>query len=400
MRRYIDYSNELDCLLPCHVIWQPYVRDEIVDMELSPLCTRDEALWRAQVPLICYFLVEYHLPCRVARQFGFLQHCPVEHNSTSQKLHKTDRRSQRGAKNWEEYHSAHILNWNNQANFVLQGGALHRGRPYDDVYLQWMKQNSRLKLRVAMTAGHIEDLPSDPEDALDPYDESTRPGTQPERAHLEDYIGQQLARFSNEAGHALVVPFGSLRAETTLRGFLERVRQGYRRMARKLNCMASPDEAFAVGAGGSGVHSGGSARQRSIARSSSARTTSTRGGRGGSLSIGSPRSSSRARAASGSSSRGKEPTVDDSDDEFPQDNASTNSEENDPTYGQDIIGSSQLPDAPSPTQATQGTPQKRRARCRDHTDVCSANVLPTQPGRPRRKKKPFTPHPTPREANV
>ena len=38
--------------------------------------------------LICFCTVEYHLPHRVARQFGRLQPCPPEDFSTSQQLHK------------------------------------------------------------------------------------------------------------------------------------------------------------------------------------------------------------------------------------------------------------------------------------------------------------------------
>ncbi|CAN6236263.1 unnamed protein product [Urochloa humidicola] len=242
-----------------------------------------------------------------------------------------------------------------------------------------------------MNQANIEDLPSDPEDTNDPYDIHTRTGTQPERGPFEDYVGQQLSCFSNEAGHALSVPYGSPDAESTLRGFLERVRRGCRRLARRMNCMASPDEAFVGAGGGSGIRAG-SVGDRAATRSTS-RTTTTRGGRrGGSLSIGSPRASTAARATSGSTSRGKEAAVHDSDDEP---NASTDSEDDDPTYGQDIIGSSQLYDAPSPEHPTQGTPQKRRARRRDHTDIVSGNLLPTAPDRPRRRKKQYTPNPTP-----
>ncbi|CAN6363243.1 unnamed protein product [Urochloa humidicola] len=161
-----------------------------------------------------------------------------------------------------------------------------------------------------------------------------------------------------------------------------------------MNCMSSPDEAFVGAGGGSGIRSG-SVGDRAATRSTS-RTTTTRGGRqGGSLSIGSPRASTAARAISGSTSRGKEAAVHDSDDDDDEPNASADSEDDDPTYGQEIIGSSQLYDAPSPEQPTQGTPQKRRARCRDHTDVMSGNLLPTAPGLPRRRKKQYTPNPTP-----
>ncbi|CAO2164609.1 unnamed protein product [Urochloa humidicola] len=235
-----------------------------------------------------------------------------------------------------------------------------------------------------MNVAHIEDLPSEDEGIVDDYNLATREGTQPERCPMQDYIGHQLTRFSNEAGHALGVPFGSPEAETTLRGFIDRIRRGCRRMARKMNCIAAPDDAFVAAAGGSAARLG-SHRQTSVTRTSSRTTTSRGGRRGVSLSIGSPSGSTSAtRGTSASSSRGKAAAVDDSDN-------SDNSEEEDPTYVQDIIGSSQLFNAPSPTE---GTPTKRRARRRDHTDVGSANVLPTEPGRPRRKKKPLMPHRT------
>lgn len=66
-RRYTAYSNELDCLSHEHVTWQPYIRGEVQNLELSPLCTRDSQLWRSVLPLICFYIVEYHLPNRVMR---------------------------------------------------------------------------------------------------------------------------------------------------------------------------------------------------------------------------------------------------------------------------------------------------------------------------------------------
>ncbi|CAL4995433.1 unnamed protein product [Urochloa decumbens] len=384
------------------VTWTPYRRDEIDEMELSPVCTEHSELWRANLPLICFFLVEYHLPCRVMRQFGYLQACPVEHVSTSHELHNIDRRSQRGAKNWEQKHVAYINQWNNRHGFIVHGGAIHRERSYREDYLQWLKRNSRLKLKVAMDPRHIEDLPSESEDS-DAYDDLTRGGTQPQRGPIEDYLGQQLSRIANEAGQALGVPYGSQGESSALRGFIERVRRGARRMARKMNCIAAPDEAFVAGdGGGAGVSAARSrsSRETNIARSAS-RSRSTGGRQGGDICIGSPRTSGASRGASravSASSRGKEAAVDDSDDEDEESNESSDSEENDPSYDADVIGSSQMPDAPRPTQSTQGTPKKPRARKqRDRTDVgASGNVLPTEPGLPRRKRKPFTPNPTPR----
>ena len=69
----------------------------------------------------------------------------------------------------------------------------------------------------------------------------------------------------------------------------------------------------------------------------------------------------------------------------PQDIISEESEETsssdgeDPDYGHDEIGFSQIPDAPGPTQDTPPPKRRTRARARDHTDVGSANILPTKP---------------------
>jgi hypothetical protein len=57
-------------------------------MDLNPICKRDMELWRAKVPLICYFVVEWHLPARVLRKFGKSQQPDVQHVPTIQNLHK------------------------------------------------------------------------------------------------------------------------------------------------------------------------------------------------------------------------------------------------------------------------------------------------------------------------
>jgi hypothetical protein len=41
-------------------------------MDLNCICKHDSDLWRGEVPLICYYVVEWHLPNGVSRQFGKL----------------------------------------------------------------------------------------------------------------------------------------------------------------------------------------------------------------------------------------------------------------------------------------------------------------------------------------
>jgi hypothetical protein len=61
-------------------------------MALNAICRRDQELWTTALLLICYYIVEWHLPIRVVRQFGGLrtvamQHEPTSHSSKSYTLH-------------------------------------------------------------------------------------------------------------------------------------------------------------------------------------------------------------------------------------------------------------------------------------------------------------------------
>jgi hypothetical protein len=57
-------------------------------MGLNTICTHDQDLWTIVLPLICYYIVEWHLPIHVVRQFGGLQTVVVQHKATSEHLHK------------------------------------------------------------------------------------------------------------------------------------------------------------------------------------------------------------------------------------------------------------------------------------------------------------------------
>jgi hypothetical protein len=57
-------------------------------MALNDICRRDQDLWTAVVPPICYYIVEWHLPIRVVRQFGGLQTVAMQHEPTSHSLYE------------------------------------------------------------------------------------------------------------------------------------------------------------------------------------------------------------------------------------------------------------------------------------------------------------------------
>ena len=63
-------------------------------------------MWRSKVPFICFWLVEFHLPDRVLRQFGLKQEVPKDAD-IDRDLHKIDARG-KVEKNWRVEHELHI----------------------------------------------------------------------------------------------------------------------------------------------------------------------------------------------------------------------------------------------------------------------------------------------------
>ncbi|XP_062186666.1 serine/threonine-protein phosphatase 7 long form homolog [Phragmites australis] len=224
-RRYLFYTNELNCIMQSHVTWEPYDWHEIVAMGLSTLCTQDSEYWQSVLPLICFYIVEMHCPNRMMRQFGKLQGTPPDTIPTFVALHKIDKRKQRGARDWRDVHHSYLVQWTNRAQTIMHGGAAHRSGPYRE-YLRWLHNNSRLTIKPPRIAVGAEDL-------LDSDD--------------EDDLGQQLGCLANEAGQALLVPPGSAEEVGHLRAFVERVRRSCRRLAYKMSCMTTPDVELAQG---------------------------------------------------------------------------------------------------------------------------------------------------------
>uniref|UniRef100_K3ZC66 SWIM-type domain-containing protein n=1 Tax=Setaria italica TaxID=4555 RepID=K3ZC66_SETIT len=197
-RRYRAYTNEFD------VVTQ-YQLSHII---FSPMCYRDRELWRCTTPMILYYVVEFHMLHRVMRQFGRMQPCPPLELSTSQQLHKIDRRKRYKENDWRVKYGQYLVDW--------------RPGPNNE-YIRWYCTSTRTKVKPFWSNVPIEDAPFDSDaDIADAYDTVTRYGTQPERAPLHDYMGQQLARLSNKAGVVMEHAVGS--GDGLLRQFAEEIR--------------------------------------------------------------------------------------------------------------------------------------------------------------------------------
>ncbi|XP_071906077.1 serine/threonine-protein phosphatase 7 long form homolog [Coffea arabica] len=96
------FRDQLTGLRPEEFIWQPYSEDVLASLPTYYTAGRD--IWRSVTYLICWDVVESHLPHRVMRQFGFHQSLPDMRLTDNQAaLHFLDRRS-RANQDWTTTH--------------------------------------------------------------------------------------------------------------------------------------------------------------------------------------------------------------------------------------------------------------------------------------------------------
>ena len=109
---YKAFTNELDNLTSFQVNWWLY-HDRAWGFELNEMCERDRLLFWCIVPLICVYAVEWHLPQRVATQFGVLQHTPPArpHDTGGYDLHKKSNQYSQSILDWADEHKSFVTMW-------------------------------------------------------------------------------------------------------------------------------------------------------------------------------------------------------------------------------------------------------------------------------------------------
>ena len=97
------------------VIWQPYIDDVL--SSLPEYCRIGQELWHSVMPLICFQIVEWHLPNCALRQFGIQQDIPQPTN-TDVKLHDCDLRG-KVHENWRQRWRNYISKWDHRREHVV-----------------------------------------------------------------------------------------------------------------------------------------------------------------------------------------------------------------------------------------------------------------------------------------
>ena len=197
------------------VVWTPYESDAVAAVEqhhgLNIMCRRDQDLWRVQAPLICFYVVEMHLPHRVLRQYGRDQAIPAN-VSTSSALHRYvlgikltlsipaqlyvsiwrcfgcsfDRIRNRSITDWAQHHHQYVQDWLRYEQNVAPVYVMHRGTTFR-AYLAWFHGVTRYRLRQAWTRDDYAEIQSS-DDENTPYDIRTREGQDVEVAPILDRV--------------------------------------------------------------------------------------------------------------------------------------------------------------------------------------------------------------------
>ncbi|KAL6894011.1 hypothetical protein ACP4OV_008109 [Aristida adscensionis] len=107
------YRHGLDTISDCQITWDPYTPNQIAG--LPSICTIGSAVWLARTPLICFQIVEMHVPDRVMLQLGMMQHIPDP-------VEAVDRITMQGKadQDWSAYHDKYIKQWENRLSSVVK----------------------------------------------------------------------------------------------------------------------------------------------------------------------------------------------------------------------------------------------------------------------------------------
>ena len=116
---------------------------------LPAYCTIGQYIWRAEEPLIYFWIVEGHHPEWVFRRFGMKQ--PVlEVVDTSIDLHKISLQG-KWDKDWVVEHGAHIQQWGNRGQLVRAAPLLDSDTTYLVDYMRWYNRSTRRYITLEST---------------------------------------------------------------------------------------------------------------------------------------------------------------------------------------------------------------------------------------------------------
>ncbi|MQL74620.1 hypothetical protein Taro_006966, partial [Colocasia esculenta] len=106
------YRSEFDHQEDYQIRWEPYTVDIL---EMLPAVSRQAShLWLSRVSLLCFSIVEMHVPDRILRQFGRVQHIHGHVDA----LDRVTRKG-RGHIDWARYFAHFVQMWHHRADYTI-----------------------------------------------------------------------------------------------------------------------------------------------------------------------------------------------------------------------------------------------------------------------------------------
>ncbi|KAF6998783.1 hypothetical protein CFC21_014870 [Triticum aestivum] len=133
------YRNQIDLIREGAVGWQPY--DDLLE-QMPFEVHQDSNWWFAREPLMHFWIVEFHYPYRVMRQFGLRQPIPPSLPRGEAEVRKLRKIKHSAGKshNWEEVHANYVQEYNRVDARVWPDDV-----PFDEPslpdYRHWFQQN-------------------------------------------------------------------------------------------------------------------------------------------------------------------------------------------------------------------------------------------------------------------
>ncbi|RVW77286.1 Serine/threonine-protein phosphatase 7 long form-like [Vitis vinifera] len=133
------------------VLWEPYTADLIA--HLPAICQADEEIWRTMSPLICFDIIEWHIPERVLRQFRMQQGIPLP-CLIDMELHLVDRRG-RHQYDWVTFHAQYISLWATRSERIATAPLAITTMSFYDPYMQWYRRITRRLIAPVLHRDHM-----------------------------------------------------------------------------------------------------------------------------------------------------------------------------------------------------------------------------------------------------
>ncbi|OAY75485.1 Serine/threonine-protein phosphatase, partial [Ananas comosus] len=134
-----EVGNEPDTYqMTRSITWRPYT-DAVLEV-LPAFCVQGSEVWRSWTTLICFHIVELHVPDRVLRQFGLLQYIPI-HVETIRRFTSQGRPDE----HWGHFHAAHIERWGQRLQAIIDQHLIVGDDPVQatSIYMEWYWQITR-----------------------------------------------------------------------------------------------------------------------------------------------------------------------------------------------------------------------------------------------------------------